>query len=1008
MWVSSRYRFNPFLAILLLPVLVCGQTSNPTSQTTPSSHAPAKTGPRKPSSPNDLRKAKQAYSRGIEAEKERDWQAAFESYSEALKWAPDNGEYLLRRDVARSRQVQVFVDRAERNAVSGHLAEARKELQAAIGLDPGDAILRERLAQLASSANPDLQQLLEKPTGEVHLAYQRGAHSFDYRGDTQGAYEEVARQFGVEVAFDVDLQPRQVRLRVSDVDFPGAMSVLGELTGTFWRPLTKRLFFVAADNPQKRREYDASIVRTVLLPASATPEDMTELLRMIRDIAGITRTELNTGNRTLTLRASPRAVALASALIEELEQPRGEVVLEIEILDVDRNYAQQLGLTPPQSTQIFTLNRQEVLQAQQSLEGLIGVLTQVFGQPSSLSGLTASQISSLLSSGQIGQSTLIPPLLAFGGGGSTFLATLPGAAANFSESLSLVRSGRRILLRAEDGQPASFFVGDRVPITLALFSPSLTAGQSVPSIPTTSFPKTDFPTGKGPAAVVTGMFNTNNANDHTDLAVANQSDNTVSILLNDGTGTFAAAPGAPPATGTRPVALATGSFNTNNVNDHTDLAVANFNCTGSPVVCGNGTLTILLANGDGTFKAAPGPPPATGKGPVAIATGKFNSKSASDHTDLAVANKFDNTVTILLANGNGTFTEPTGSPIPVGTNPSSIASGDFNGDGIADLAVTNQAGNTLTILLGNGDGTFKQAAGSPLTTGSSPASVVAADFNGDGFLDLAVANSSDNTVSVFLGNGNGTFAAKTDFPTGASPVALAAADFNVDGRIDLAAADLTANTVSILLNLGNGLFSPQFNLTVGGSPSAIASADFNGDGLPDLAVSNLASDTVSVILNSSSFQGSSVGLPLTPFPGSEYVDVGLKLKATPRVHPDDEISLHLEFEVRSLSGQNVNGIPIISNRTIEQTVRLRSSETSVLAGILQQQEMRAINGMPGFSELQGLNFLTGNRHLENQDTELLFLITPRIVRLAPRTDRSFYAGHEPGAGGAVPSFPTSP
>ncbi len=1009
MWDSFRLRFIPFLTIfLLLPMLIRGQAASPAAHTTTASEGTPRSGVPKFPAPADPKRAKRAYARGLEAEKEQDWQVAFESYAEAVKWAPSNGEYLLRRDLARSRQVQIYVDSAERDAVSGRLAEARKELQAAIGLDPGDAVLRERLAQLESAVTPGLQQLFEQPAGEVRLVTQAGTRSFDYRGDTQGAYEEVARQFGVEVAFDVDLQPRQVRLRVSDVDFAAAMSVLSHLTRTFWRPLTKRLFFVASDTPQKRRDYEASIVRTILLPASESPEDMTEVLRLVREIAGITRTKLDIRSRTITLRASPRGVALASRLIDELEQPRGEVVLEIEILDVDRNYARQLGIIPPQTAQMFTLNRQEIQQAEQSVQGLISVLTQVFGQPSSLSGLTSSQISGLLNSGQIGLGTLVPPLVAFGGGGSTFLATLPGAAANFSQSLSLVRSGRRILLRAEDGQPATFFVGDRFPITLALFGPSIAAGQSVPAIPSTSFPRTDFPTGKGPVAVATGMFNTDNTNDHTDLAVANENDNTVSILLNDGTGSFTAAPGAPPATGTRPVALATGNFNSDNANDHTDLAVANFNCTGSPLVCGAGTLTVLLAKGDGTFTAAPGPPPATGKGPVALATGKFNSKSATDHTDLAVANKFDNTLTILLAKGDGTFTQAPGSPLPVGRNPSSVASGDFNGDGIPDLAVTNQSDNTLTILLGNGDGTFTAAAGSPLAIGNAPVSVVAADFNGDSFLDLAVANNADNTVSFPAGNGNGTFAAKTDFPTGAAPVSVAAGDFNIDGRIDLGVANLTDNTVSILLNLGNGLFSPSFNLAVGGSPSAITSADFNGDGLPDIAVANQATDNVSVILNSSSFQGASVGLPLTPFPGTEYVDIGLKVKATPRVHPDDEISLHLEFEIRSLSGQNVNGIPIISNRSIEQTVRLRNSETSALAGILQQREMRAINGTPGLAGLQGLGFLAGNRNVQNEDTELLFLITPRIVRVAPRSDRSFYAGHEPASGSATNGFPTAP
>jgi hypothetical protein len=778
------------------------------------------------------------------------------------------------------------------------------------------------------------------------------------------------------------------------------------MTGTFWRPLTKRLFFVAADTQEKRRAYDVSVARSILLPAAATPQEMTEMFRLLRDIVGVTRTQLDTSSHTITLRATPSAIALASHLIEDLEQPRGEVVLEMELLSVDRNYARQLGIIPPQSATMFTLNRQQINQAQQSVSGLVNVITQLFGQPSSLAGLTSSQIAALLNSGQLNLATLLPPLVAFGGGGSTFLARLPGAAANFSEALSLVRSGQRVLLRAQDGQPATFFVGDRFPVTLAEFAPSITSAANIPVISGSNFSNTAFNTGKGPVFVVTGKFATNNASDRIDLAVANETDDTVSILLNDGTGNFKPAPGNPAATGKQPVAIATGSFNPNNAKDQTDLAVVNFNCTGTPLVCGPGSLTILLANGDGTFTPAPGAPPATGKGPVALATGKFNSKNANDHTDIAIVNQVDNTLTILLGNGDGTFTATSASPIPVGRNPSSIVVGDFNGDAIPDLAITNQNDNTVTILLGRGDGTFVPATGSPIATGNSPIFATTADFNGDTFLDLVIANNTDNTISFFPGNGDGTFGTRSDFSTGKGPTSIAPGDYNVDGRIDLAVTNQTDNTVSILLNLGTGLgtglFAPPFTINVGTNPLSVATADFNGDNLPDVAVANQGSNTVSVILNSTSFAGNLTTAQQTgtPFPGSEYVDLGVKVKATPRVHPHDEVSLHVEFEIRALSGQNVNGIPILSNRTIDQVVRVRDGETSVLAGLLQPQETYTLNGTPGLANIEGLSYVFGNRNAQNQDSELLILITPHLVRVAPHSEKSFYAGHPPGQSGS--------
>src|SRR5271155_438945 len=316
------------------------------------------------------------------------------------------------------------------------------------------------------------------------------------------------------------------------------------MTGTFWRPLTKHLFFVAEDSSQKRKEFGLSIARTILLPSSETPEEMTEVLRLVREIAGITRSDLDVRTGTLTMRASPQAMAVATSVIENLEQPAGELVLEIEIMEVDRNYARDLGITPPETAHTFTLSKQEVQEALSSATGLATVLQEVFGTPSSLSGLTTTQIGSLLGSRE-GK-----------------LATLPGAAANFSEMLSLVRHGRRILLRAEDGHPATFFVGERFPVTLAQFSPSLVgAGGGIPGASTENFPITTLDTGVAPDFVATGVLR--NSVGLQDLVVANSTDNTLSIFLSNGDGTFTQPTPGTIATGVAPVWIATGNFNTN-------------------------------------------------------------------------------------------------------------------------------------------------------------------------------------------------------------------------------------------------------------------------------------------------------------------------------------------------------------------------------------------------------------------------------------------------------------
>ena len=996
-WPHARLLLAAATLAALQALAAHAQT--PSSQQTPGTRARTPGTTKRPAFAADAKKAKEAYKRGLRAEQAGHWQPAYDAYSDAVEWAPENQEYFVHREIARSRLVQQKMDGAEREAVSGRLSEARKELLSARTLDPTNRVVQERYAELTALRPGPFEEVETQvePAGQVQLEHLPGTRNFNIRGDTNSAYQEIARQFGVEVAFDVDLRSRQVRFRMSDLDFPTAMRLLGQMTGTFWRPLTKHLFFVADDTAQKRKDYDISIVRTVILPASETPEQMTEILRLVREIAGITRSDLDSRSGTLTMRASPQAMAVATGIIEDLERPGGELVLEVEILEVDRNYARLLGITPPESAKIFSISKAQVLQALQSPQGLATVLQQIFGTPSSLSGLTTSQIASLLSSGQVSLGSLLPPLIAFGGGYTTFLGTLPGAAANFSEMLSLVRHGRRILLRTEDGKPATFFVGERFPVTLAQFSPSFAGvGGNVPGVSTTNFPETNLTTGNAPTFVTSGVLRKTGS--IADLIVANNADNSLSIFLGNGDGTFQTPTTV--KTGVGPVWIATGNFNTDTTkagsDQNLDVAVVNQ---------ADNSVSIFLGDGNGGLN--PATPPTistgTGSGPVSVVA---TSLTTSGFTDLVTANHANNTLSVFLGVGDGTFKAP--ATIATGRGPSSIAAADFNADGKIDLAVTNDLDNTVSVFLGNGDGTFQNRVDYP--TGNSPQWVATGDFNGDTVLDLAVANNgaptntnTGNTVSILLGqvnaagNATGTFGTKIDFPAGTAPASIAVADYNVDGRLDLAVADQTDNAISILLGLGNGLFGPNFEIPVQTNPVSLVTGDFDGNGKPDVAVANRGSNTATVVLNQSNF---SVGNALTetPFPGVQYLDIGVKVKATPRIHPDDEVTLQMNFEISSLTTQAFNGIPVIANQAITQTVRLKQNETTAIAGILQPQETRAVSGTPGIAGLPGVGMFGSTVNTQNQDSELLILITPRTVSLTPRKDHVIYAGRRTSEG----------
>jgi type II secretory pathway component GspD/PulD (secretin) len=991
----TRVTLVPLVILTLLVPAAISQAPG-----TAQAPAPAPVSTEKP----DAKKAKTAYEQGIRAERQKDWDTAYTAYTDAANWAPDNREYAIRREIAKSRLVQSKMDAAESDAVSGRLDAARKELLVASLIDPSNAVVRERLSELAVVEPGQVRQPIDVPlAGEPHLDYLLEHHSFDYRGDTQGAYQELAHKFGVEAAFDVDLHRRQIRFRADDVDFPTAAQMLGSMTETFWRALTPRLFFVTENTSQKRKEYESSVVRTVLLPASETPEQMTEIARLVREIAGITRSDLDTSSRTLTLRASPRAVALATDLIDDLEKPTGELVLEIEILEVDRNNAMQIGITPPQSAKVFTVSSQQIQEAAASEEGLINVIEQVLG-------------------------TSTPNVIAFGGGATTYFAQLPGAAANFSEMLSLVRHGRRVLLRAQDGQPATFFVGDRIPVSLSSFSPSLLNG-SLNTSSTIVNPLANYATGNSPSFVATNILRGDST--FNDLIVANSADNTVSVLLGNGDGTFANQVAYPlgATTDTDPVWIATAALNVKN-NANIDLAVANK---------GSNTVSILLGQLDatgvanGTFLAGADVP--TGHAPVSVVTANFhNLTTNTGYLDLAVANQGDDTISIFQGNGDGTFNPPTTIQLAAGFAPTALATGTFTNSGNTDLVVTEEStvstnAGAVQVFLGQGNGTFILASSPPYTVGNTPSFVVTGDFNGDGVPDFAVANSgapstatdgtavSGNSVSIFFGNpnpnqinaGNGTFTFEATYAAGTGPTSIAVADYNQDGFPDLAMSDSGDNAVTILFNESNGVFTSSIpEIPVGTDPVSIVTADFNGDGRPDAAIADNGAAEATVILNSISLLGAGTSSAGTPFPGAQYLDVGLKVKATPRIHPGNEVTLQLSFDISSLTTQSFNSIPVISNQVVEQTVRLKQNETAVVAGFRQVQLSNAITGNPGIAEIPGLGLLDQNQSPQSQDSELLIMVTPRLVRLAPRQDHVVYAGQgsleTPGGGEPAPVF----
>jgi len=323
-----------------------------------------------------------------------------------------------------------------------------------------------------------------------------------------------------------------------------------------------------------------------------------------------------------------------------------------------------------------------------------------------------------------------------------------------------------------------------------------------------------------------------------DLAVVLSNLDEISILLGKGDGTFQVPLNV--AVGQNPVFVTTDDLNGDQI---PDLVIAH---SGPSFGQGAGSVSALLGEGDGSFQA---PMNFVVSGTAnAVAVGDFNGDGFKDLIVAQPSSFFSSSrISEFFGNGDGTF--QSAAKVSIGS-PNAAAAADFDGDGTLDLAVLSAGPGTssASILLGNGDGTFRAGATIPLNLSPSSAVVIVGDFNNDAIPDLAIGSSS--TIVVLLGKGDGTFQAPRVLNLNITLSGLAAADFNSDGNVDLVAggSGFSSGNVVVLLGNGDGSFQAPRSFTTGSTISALTTGDFNGDGQPDLVTASSNADGVSVFL----------------------------------------------------------------------------------------------------------------------------------------------------------------
>jgi FG-GAP-like repeat/Bacterial Ig-like domain len=337
------------------------------------------------------------------------------------------------------------------------------------------------------------------------------------------------------------------------------------------------------------------------------------------------------------------------------------------------------------------------------------------------------------------------------------------------------------------------------------------------------FARTVLDVGEAPDAAALADLN---ADGFLDIVTVDTVDDTVSVLLGAGDGTFAAAVAYD--AGNEPVAVVATDLDGDGA---LDLAIAHDTSVG---------LTILLGAGDGTLGE---PTTIAGSSYLrGIVVGDFNEDGDAD---LALSSWGSNEVVIMIGNGNGTFDDPV--EMHVASRPIGIVVADFDADGHQDLATANATGDDVSVLLGVGDGTFAEEV--RYDAYDSPAGLASGDFNGDGYADLVVTNDRTDDVSVLLGVGDGTFEEDVLYSMGENPYGVVVADFDGDGVADIAVANSTDDNLLLRLGVGDGTFGDPRATTLGDRPRGLVVGDINGDGLLDIVAAESYDDTVGVLLN---------------------------------------------------------------------------------------------------------------------------------------------------------------
>src|SRR5580692_10000496 len=414
-------------------------------------------------------KAKSLYNKGKDAEARQNYEQAYDDYKQAYDLKPTDLTYRTAFERLRFLAGASHVHRGQLLREAGQLDAAVAEFQKASEIDPASAIAQQELQHTkqmidaAKSAGPKaaapapsgVQKRLDEAAGPVELTTISNVPiNLKITEDSKVIYETVGKLAGINVLFDPDYTSRRIKIELNNVSLEEALQIIALESKTFWRPVTPNTIFVASDNPAKRKDLEQSVIKTFYLANLSQPTELQDVVNALRQILEISRIQPLPSQGALVVRGTPDQIALAQKLIGDLDKAKAEVIVDVAVLQINRDKSRTLGINPPTSATVALQNNlttsTNTTTTLNTGAGNTGTLNSSTGTPNQLN---LNQLANL--------------------NATDFTITIPPATATALFSDSSTKLLQKPQIRAVDGQKASLKIGDRVPVATGSFQPGI-------------------------------------------------------------------------------------------------------------------------------------------------------------------------------------------------------------------------------------------------------------------------------------------------------------------------------------------------------------------------------------------------------------------------------------------------------------------------------------------------------------------------------------------------------